>query len=57
MKKVDLDWMLNQARLSELLIFRNWFYDLIMAGANRDDLVDQTFARFRERVAEIEGKL
>lgn len=57
MKPEDMDWMLTQARLSEIRMIREYFYDLCMRGTGRDELIDLTFDRFRERVTELEAKL
>ena len=61
MKTEDLNWVLNQARLSELRIFRDKFWDLCMSegpqGPPKQDLIDSTFEMFRARVSELEEKL
>lgn len=57
MKPEDMDWMLTQARLSEIRMIREQFYDLVMMGTHRDELIDTTFEQFRNRVTELEAKL
>jgi hypothetical protein len=57
MKPEDLNWMINQGRLSELRMFRDVFYDLVMGQQNRDDLVNKSFDYFRNRIRDLEDTL
>jgi hypothetical protein len=49
--------MINQGRLSELRMFRDVFYDLVMGQQNRDDLVNKSFDYFRNRIRDLEDTL